>query len=120
MEPEFVIYGSPQDPRWKRWAARAIENLSGRRQLLPIYRAWRTEVAGKSPRMMNELLDMIGTRLDINAGNPNAGPWPVTVPPSVPLVIVANHPFGIGDGIALGARLEGGDAPVGHGLAHGQ
>jgi len=111
MEPEFVIYGSPQDPRWKRWAARAIENLSGRRQLLPIYRAWRTEVAGKSPRMMNELLDMIGTRLDINAGNPNAGPWPVTVPPSVPLVIVANHPFGIGDGIAALALAEQLDRP---------
>jgi len=106
MESQILTYASPQDPWWKRWAMHAIEDLSGRRRLLPIYRAWRTEVAGKSPRMMNELLDMIGTRLDINAGNSNAGPWPVTVPPETPLVIVANHPFGIGDGIAILALAE--------------
>jgi putative hemolysin len=85
---------------------RAIEDLSGRRRLLPIYHAWRTEVAGSSPRMMNELLDMIGTRLDINAGNINSATWPVAVPPDTPLVIVANHPFGIGDGIAVLALAE--------------
>jgi putative hemolysin len=56
--------------------------------------------------MMNELLDMIGTRLEINGGNADAGPWPVTVPPEMPLVIVANHPFGIGDGIAILALAE--------------
>ena len=111
MESEFLSYASPHDPRWKRWAMRAIENLSGRRRLLPIYDAWRTEVAGTSPRMMNELLDMIGTRLDINAGSPNAAPWPVTVSPDVPLVIVANHPFGIGDGIAILALAEQLDRP---------
>ncbi|HWN50147.1 MAG TPA: lysophospholipid acyltransferase family protein [Xanthobacteraceae bacterium] len=61
--------------------------------------------------MMNELLDMIGTRLDINAGSPNAAPWPVTVSPDVPLVIVANHPFGIGDGIAILALAEQLDRP---------
>jgi putative hemolysin len=106
METEILTYASPHDPWWKRWAMHAVEDLSGRRQLLPIYRAWRTEVAGKSPRMMNELLDMIGTKLDINTGNSNGGPWPVTVPPEMPLVIVANHPFGIGDGIAILALAE--------------
>jgi putative hemolysin len=111
MESEFLSYASPQDPLWKRWAMRAIENLSGRRRLLPIYHAWRTEVAGKSPRMMNDLLDMIGTRLDINAGDRGASPWPVTAPPDVPLVIVANHPFGIGDGIAILALAEQLDRP---------
>src|SRR5258707_934026 len=106
MESQILTYASPQDPWWKRWAMHAIEDLSGRRRLLPIYRTWRTEVAGKSPRMMNELLDMIGTRLEINGGNPDAGPWPVTVPPEIPLVIVANHPFGIGDGIAILSLAE--------------
>jgi putative hemolysin len=100
MESETLTYASSRDPRWKRWTMRAIEDLSGRRRLLPIYHHWRTEVAGKSPRMMNDLLGMIGTRLDINAvGNP--GTWPVAVPDGAPLVIVANHPFGIGDGIAV-------------------
>jgi putative hemolysin len=106
MESQILTYASPQDPWWRRWVMHAIEDLSGRRRLLPIYRAWRTEVAGKSPRMMSELIDMIGTRLEINGGNPDAAPWPVTVPPGMPLVIVANHPFGIGDGIAILALAE--------------
>jgi putative hemolysin len=32
--------------------------------------------------------------------------WPIAVPPQVPLVIIANHPYGIGDGIALLALAE--------------
>jgi putative hemolysin len=106
MESEILSYASPRDPRWKRWAMHAIEDLSGRRRLLPIYRAWRTEVAGNSARMMSELLDMIDTTLAINAGNPDAGPWPVALPVETPLVMVANHPFGIGDGIAILALAE--------------
>jgi putative hemolysin len=105
-ESKILTYASPRDPWWKRWAMHAIEDLSGRRRLLPIYHAWRTESAGKSPRMMNELMDMVGTKLDINAGNTAAGTWPVTVPSDTPLVIVANHPFGIGDGIAILALAE--------------
>ncbi|HLK84783.1 MAG TPA: lysophospholipid acyltransferase family protein [Xanthobacteraceae bacterium] len=105
-ESQILTYVSPHDPWWKRWAMHAVEDLSGRRRLLPIYRAWRTEVAGKSPLMMNELLGMIGTTLEINSGAPDAGRWPVAVPREMPLVIVANHPFGIGDGIAILALAE--------------
>jgi len=99
---EELSYVSWRDPFWKRWIMRAVENLSGRRRLLPIYHRWRTSVAAKSPRMMGALLEMIGTRLDIQAPA-----WPISVPPEVPLVIVANHPFGIGDGIAVLALAEG-------------
>jgi putative hemolysin len=79
---------------------RAIENLSGRRALLPIYHRWRAEAVGRNPRMMGALLDMIGTRLKI------AGAWPVAIAPDTPLVMIANHPFGIGDGIAMLALAE--------------
>jgi putative hemolysin len=101
MQSDTLTYASPRDPRWKRWTTRVIEDLSGRRGLLPVYYRWRTEVAGKSPRMMGELLDMVGTRLDINAAA-----WPIAVPSGSPLVILANHPFGIGDGVALLALAE--------------
>jgi putative hemolysin len=110
VESEILSYASPRDPRWKRWAMHAIEDLSGRRRLLPIYRTWRTEVASKNPRMMNELLRMIGTTLYISSGPPGAGKaattWPAAVPAGTPLVMVANHPFGIGDGIAILALAE--------------
>jgi putative hemolysin len=101
MQSDTLTYASPRDPRWKRWTMRAIEDLSGRRALLPVYYRWRTEVAGKSPRMMGEALDMLGTRLQIASGV-----WPVAVPSGSPLVIIANHPFGIGDGVALLALAE--------------
>ena len=45
---------------------RAIEDLSGRRGLLPVYYRWRRDVAGKSPRMMGELLDMVGARIELD------------------------------------------------------
>jgi hypothetical protein len=57
---EALSYVSRRDPFWKRWTMRAIENLSGRRRLLPIYHRWRATVAaGTNPRMMAALLDMI-------------------------------------------------------------
>src|SRR5580704_13574106 len=85
---------------------RGIENVSGRRRLLPIYHRWRSTVVGSSPRMMGALLDMIGTRLDVQAPA-----WPISVLPDAALVIIANHPFGIGDGIALLALAEQLDRP---------
>jgi putative hemolysin len=80
---------------------RAVEDLSGRRGLLPVYYRWRRDVAGKSPRMMGELLEMVDARIELNAPA-----WPPVLPADTPLVIVANHPFGIGDGIALLALAE--------------
>jgi len=91
VRSEELSYVSRRDPLWKRWAMRGIEDLSGRRALLPIYQRWKHTVAGASPRLMGDLLDMIGTRLDLQAQT-----WPITAPPELPLVIVANHPFGIG------------------------
>jgi putative hemolysin len=101
MQSEAFTYSSPRDPLWKRWAVRAIEDLSGRRGLLPVYYRWRRDVAGKSPRMMGELLEMVGATIELNSPI-----WPPVLPADAPLVIVANHPFGIGDGIALLALAE--------------
>jgi putative hemolysin len=101
VQSEALSYVSRRDPPWKRWAMRGIENLSGRRALLPVYHRWKAKAARVSPRMMGELLDMIGTRLDLRAQA-----WPITVPPELPLVIVANHPFCIGDGIGMLALAE--------------
>jgi putative hemolysin len=96
-----LSYARPEDPPLRRWLMRAVEDLSGRRRLLPLYRRWRGEIAGKSPRMWSEALDLIGTRLDIDA----SGDWH-TAAPAGPLVMIANHPFGIADGIAALALAE--------------
>ncbi len=41
MQSDTLTYASPRDPLWKRWTMRAIEDLSGRRGLLPVYYRWR-------------------------------------------------------------------------------
>lgn len=100
MQTEHLSYASESLPGWQRRFVRAVENASGRRRLLPLYDRWRTESAGRSPRMMAEMLELIGTTLDLE------GAWPIALAPDEPLVIVANHPFGIGDGIALTVLAE--------------
>ncbi|MDX2154956.1 MAG: lysophospholipid acyltransferase family protein [Hyphomicrobiaceae bacterium] len=94
-----LSYASAWMPPWQRGLVRAIENASGRRRLLTIYERWRSEKAGR-PAMMTEMLELIGTDLDIR------GTWPVVVGGDEPLVMIANHPFGIGDGIALTVLAE--------------
>ena len=61
-----LSYVSPDDPLWRRALLRAIENASGRRRLLPIYREWSAKWGGQ-PGMMDALLPLIGSRLDIQA-----------------------------------------------------
>ena len=95
-----LSYVTPEDPAWRRVLMRAIETVSGRGRLLPIYHRWRDEVVGRDPHMMQAALRMVGTRLEIEA----AEGWCKL--PETPLVIVANHPFGIADGIALLAIAE--------------
>jgi len=96
-----LSYTGRADPVLRRWLMRGIENLSGRRRLLPIYYQWRDEIAGKNPLMWSEALDMIGTRLEISA----PADWLSRIQQG-PLVVIANHPFGIADGIALLALAE--------------
>lgn len=99
MKSEKLSYASETLPRWQRSFIRAVENASGRRRLLPLYERWRTEMAGR-PRMMADMLALIKTELDIR------GVWPQQVAANEPLILIANHPFGIGDGIALTVLAE--------------
>jgi putative hemolysin len=100
LENFALSYVQASAPFWKRWVVRAIENLSGRRRLLPLYRVWSASAAGNA-RMMNELLPLIDTHLAIASSA-----WPPLLPENTPLIMVANHPFGIGDGIAMLALAE--------------
>jgi putative hemolysin len=96
-----LSYATDKDHPLKRAFMRGIENLSGRQKLLPLYHRWQRDHVDKSPRMWADALDLIKTKLEITAP---AG-WQ-TIPPETPLVIIANHPFGIADGIAIMAIAE--------------
>lgn len=95
-----LSYANEKDPRIKRWFIRSIEGLSGRDRYARLYDIWRTDIVGKSDRVFGKMLDLIDVDLDV------AGNWPPRDMSDKPLVIVANHPFGFGDGIAVLALAE--------------
>jgi putative hemolysin len=95
-----LSYANENDPPLKRWFIRSIEGLSGRNRYVKLYDKWRSGSVGKSERVFGDMLDLIRVKLSV------AGEWPPRALPEAPLVIVANHPFGIGDGIAVLSLAE--------------
>ncbi len=100
MQFKELSYANENDRRLKRWFIRAIEGLSGRNRYARLYNRWRHEVVGKSERIFGPMLDLIDLRMRVQ------GEWPPRHLPDTPIVIVANHPFGIGDGIAVLSLAE--------------
>jgi putative hemolysin len=87
-------YAAPEDPRLKRFLIRLIERMTGQPRLKRIYDAHRNApVPGES------FWDSAIRRLDLKiAVNEDAL---ARLPKTGPLVIVANHPFGVLDGIII-------------------
>lgn len=96
-----LSYASPADPRLKRWFIRSVEGLSGRDRYAAIYELWRENIAPTGERVFGQMLELVGIKVRVSAGH-----WPPAALPDTPLVIVANHPFGIGDGIAVLSLAE--------------
>ena len=95
MKFKELSYANDTDPLFKRLVIRTVENLSGRNKYVKVYRRWRTEVVGKSDRIFSRMLEMIDIDLAIR------GNWPPRDLPDTPIVMVANHAYGIADGIAV-------------------
>lgn len=95
-----LSYASASDPRLKRWFIRSVEGLSGRDRYAALYDFWRRNIAPTGERVFGQMLELVGI------GVKTVGQWPPVDLPGTPLVIVANHPFGIGDGIAVLSLAE--------------
>jgi putative hemolysin len=95
-----LSYASSSQPRLARWFIRSVEGLSGRDRYARLYEIWRREVTSGADRIFGRLLELI----DLSVRSPD--PWPPAIAPQTPLVIIANHPFGIGDGVAVLALAE--------------
>ncbi|MEM7300338.1 MAG: lysophospholipid acyltransferase family protein [Pseudomonadota bacterium] len=96
-----LSYANEQMPFWKRAFIRTVEDLSGRNRLADLYDIWRTRSVGHSSSVMGDMLELIDVDVKINGGQ-----WPPKRLPDAPLVLIANHPYGIGDGIAILALAE--------------
>ncbi|MBE7185089.1 MAG: lysophospholipid acyltransferase family protein [Methylobacterium mesophilicum] len=89
-----LSYASPQQPFLKRAVIRTVEQLSGRNHYAESYDWWRRNVVPTGEQVFGRMLSLAGVGLSIEGEMPDSEP-------RRPLVIVANHPFGLGDGIAL-------------------
>ena len=98
--PELT-YASPADPKLKQWLIRRVEKFSGRDYFADYYETWRSDIVGRSSRVMGDMLDLLGISLSVRGKA-----WPPRPLPDTPLVMIANHPFGIGDGVAILALAE--------------
>ncbi len=99
MTSHELSYATASTPPIRRCLIRTID-LSGRGGLLKTYHRWRAKSAG-GPRMWRDALYRMGTRLDFN----EPADWRTRLPAG-PLIIIANHPFGIADGIAILSLAE--------------
>lgn len=100
MKFKELSYANETDPLFKRLVIRTVENLSGRNKYVKVYKIWRAEVVGKSDRVFSRMLELIDIGLSVK------GNWPPANLPEGPIVMVANHPYGIADGIAVLALAE--------------
>ncbi len=97
-----LSYASPNDPALKRWIIQSIEILAGRNYFIPLYEAWKNESVGQSDSVIGDMLEILQTTLNINAPS-----WPPqNLNDNKRLVMIANHPFGIGDGVAILSLAE--------------
>jgi putative hemolysin len=95
-----LSYANADHTRLKRWFIRSVEGLSGRDRYARLYETWRRDIAPTGHRIFGRMLDLI----DVSVRSQDQ--WPPANLPETPLVIVANHPFGIGDGIAVLSMAE--------------
>lgn len=95
MDFPELSYVNETDPPLRRWIVRTLEQLAGRNALAPHYARWRSEVVPHGGRVIEPMLKLIDVELEIVARR-----WPPVLRDGEPVVLIANHPFGILDGIA--------------------
>lgn len=101
MQFPELSYANPNDPPLKRGVIRFLERVAGRDYFAPIYDEWRSLRLREPERAIRPMLGLIGVDLEVVARE-----WPPLVEADRPLLIVANHPYGILDGIAALALAE--------------
>lgn len=94
-----LSYANDSHPPAARAFIRLVETLAGRDRFADLYDHWRREVFPTGDRVFGRMLDLI----DLKVCRTGIAPEPAS---GEPLVMVANHPFGIGDGIAILSLAE--------------
>ena len=96
-----LSYVDEQHKWFQRFLIRAVERTVDQEHYEALYEYWRATVVPQSRNIFGSMLKLV----DINLITDKA--WPPTGLGHRPIIIVANHPFGIGDGVAALALAEG-------------
>ena len=96
-----ITYSDPAAPLWERAFINAVEIVSGRKTLVRLYESWRERWPVTGLLQWSSALYWLGSPLVLGGAS-----WPPPVRPDERLVIIANHPFGLLDGIAVCALAE--------------
>ena len=96
-----LSYVQPDDPLPIRAAMRLVERASGSHKIRKLYRRWRVEKYARGAPFWESALDTLGMSLRIHGGT-----WPPKLAPDEPRIIIANHPYGVTDGVAAAVLAE--------------
>ncbi|MEI6457405.1 MAG: lysophospholipid acyltransferase family protein [Pseudomonadota bacterium] len=89
--PPYTM-SDPTVPAAQQWLIRALERVSGQHHLQKLYEAYRT--SGKdSQSFWDDCMAFMGVNLDLDDSILSQ------IPKTGPLLVVANHPYGIIDGL---------------------
>ncbi len=102
-----LSYARAGMPAGKQLLLRLVERSNGIDRAALRYRAWQCGIANDQDNAMNRLLAACDITLDIRGEA-----WPPPCIPGRPLLMIANHPFGLPDGVAALALAEQMGRPV--------
>ena len=94
-----ISYASSAQSRGGRTLIRALENVTGRLSLIRRAAGYENDVA-QGQNFWDVIVDRYGLSLDVIAGSIS------NIPANGPLVLIANHPYGILDGLMMGHLLH--------------
>ena len=66
--PELT-YATEDDPRWKQWAIRSVERLSGRNYFVPYYETWQRDVIPYGGPIIGPALELIDVPSNASLAN---------------------------------------------------
>lgn len=94
-----ISYASAAQTRWGRGIIRALEATTGRTRLIRRAAGYEQAVAG-GQSFWQVLPERFGLTLEVQGGSL------ANLPANGPLVVIANHPYGILDGLMMGHLLD--------------
>ncbi|WP_112310926.1 lysophospholipid acyltransferase family protein [Pseudogemmobacter bohemicus] len=99
-EGPVFTYSHPDQSPLRRRLIRVVERISGQSRIERLYRDWRADPAkDRSAPVFAEAMRVLGLRIEYTAGDEGM------IPKTGGLLVIANHPFGIADGLAIGDLL---------------